>query len=95
MKRKGTLINNRYSIIFIFLLCLCQLSAQTRTLKFNKDGKFKVVQFTDIHYKINNPDSQGGIDNMNDILDAEKPDLVVFTGDIIYSSPALSTLEKL
>lgn len=32
-------------------------NAQQPSLKFNKDGKFKIVQFTDIHYIYENPKS--------------------------------------
>ena len=36
----------------ILLLCVAMGSnAQINTLKFNKDGKFKIVQFTDLHIK--------------------------------------------
>ncbi|MBQ3149749.1 MAG: metallophosphoesterase family protein [Clostridia bacterium] len=50
-------------------------------LKFNKDGKFKILQLTDIHgiYK-KAPDT---IRLIEKALDSEKPDLIVFTGDQI------------
>lgn len=63
-------------------------NAQQPSLKFNKDGKFKIVQFTDVHYIYNNPKSAISIERINEVLDAEKPDLVLFTGDIIYGQPA-------
>ncbi|MDR0430838.1 MAG: metallophosphoesterase family protein [Tannerellaceae bacterium] len=73
----------------VSFLCLCQLIyAQQPPLKFNMDGTFKIVQFTDIHYIHNNPESAISIERINEILDAEKPDLVVLTGDIIYGNPA-------
>lgn len=63
-------------------------SAQRPSLKFNKDGKFKIVQFTDVHYIHGNPKSAISIERINEVLDAEKPDLVLFTGDVIYGKPA-------
>lgn len=63
-------------------------NAQQPSLKFNKDGKFKIVQFTDVHYIYNNPKSAISIERINEVLDAEKPDLVLFTGDVIYGQPA-------
>lgn len=62
--------------------------AQKAELKFNKDGKFKIVQFTDVHFKYNNPASDVALERINEVLDAERPDLVIFTGDVIYAAPA-------
>ena len=62
--------------------------AQKPALKFNKDGKFKIVQFTDVHYIHGNPKSAVSLERINEVLDTEKPDLVLFTGDVIYGQPA-------
>lgn len=62
--------------------------AQKPVLKFNKDGKFKIVQFTDVHYIHGNPKSAISLERINEVLDTEKPDLVLFTGDVIYGKPA-------
>ena len=52
------------------------------TLKFNKNGKFKILQFADVQESATvNPDT---IKLMRIALEREKPDLVVFTGDQIY-----------
>lgn len=76
-------------LAMLFLLGgLLNSNAQQPTLKFNKEGKFKIVQFTDVHYIHNNPKSAISIERINEVLDAEKPDLVLFTGDIIYGKPA-------
>ena len=74
-------------------LCLIFLSvlfcrAQVLPLKFNKNGEFKIVQFTDVHFKYGNPASDIALKRINEVLDAEHPDLVVFTGDVIYAAPA-------
>lgn len=72
-----------------FLLgCLQMGNAQQPSLKFNKNGKFKIVQFTDVHYIQDDPRSAISIERINEILDVEKPDLVLFTGDVIYGKPA-------
>ncbi len=67
------------------------IEAGNTSLKFNSDSTFKIVQFTDIHWKggadeqkQNNAES---IEIMNSVLDAEKPDMVVFTGDIVVENP--------
>ena len=41
-------------------------NAQQPSLKFNKDGKFKIVQFTDVHYIYENPKSAISIERIND-----------------------------
>ena len=69
-------------------------NAQHPSLKFNKDGKFKIVQFTDVHYIYENPKSAISIERINEVLDAEKPDLVLFTGDVIYGKPAEEGMRK-
>lgn len=76
--------------LFAIIICILfqSITAQAQELRFNKEGKFKIVQFTDIHWKAGNPASDVAATMMNEILDAEKPDLVIFTGDIVYASPA-------
>lgn len=56
--------------------------------KFRPDGKFKIVQFTDTHYIAGDPRSERALANVREILDKEKPDLVIHTGDIIFGNPA-------
>ncbi|MDR0938021.1 MAG: metallophosphoesterase family protein [Mediterranea sp.] len=56
-------------------------------LRFDANGAFKIVQFTDIHYVVDKEESQKSIRMMNDVLDREHPNLVVFTGDIITCRP--------
>ncbi|KAI9064007.1 Metallo-dependent phosphatase [Trametes sanguinea] len=62
-------------------------------LHFSRDGKFKIMQIADLHYSVSVGacrdtliDPCPGSDNLTStllgrMLDAEKPDLVVFTGD--------------
>lgn len=68
---------------------------QQPVLKFNKDGKFKIVQFTDVHFIKGNPKSDISIERIDEILDVEKPDLVLFTGDIIFGKPAEESLRSI
>ena len=61
----------------------CSAQAQRPALEFNGEGKFKIAQFTDVHLDLGNPYRQAQaektIAQMRYILDAERPDLVVFT----------------
>lgn len=77
-------------LFFLSLMCLeCMaLRAQDAALKFNKAGEFKIVQFTDVHLKYGNPASDIALERIDEVLEAEHPDLVVLTGDVIYASPA-------
>ena len=55
-------------------------------LHFNANGKLKIVQFTDCHYKTDDvTNSQLSLDMMNEVLDKEQPDFVIYTGDLVYS----------
>ncbi|WP_256761148.1 metallophosphoesterase family protein [Cohnella sp. WQ 127256] len=57
----------------------------TTTLKFRSDGTFKIVQFTDLHWKNGEPRDLQTRALMERVLKAEQPDLIVFTGDVIES----------
>ncbi|MDE6340138.1 MAG: metallophosphoesterase family protein [Muribaculaceae bacterium] len=73
-------------IAFCAVYAFCQLS-------FNNSGKFKIVQFTDLHIKYGNPMSDVAIQCIEEVVDTEKPDLVIFTGDIIYAAPGRDGLD--
>ena len=65
-------------------------------LQFNKDGKFKIVQFTDTHLSYNNREAfDKSVDVIMSIVKAENPDLVVFTGDIVTSAPLRAGIDNL
>lgn len=83
------------------LLCLCLASfsliyAGKPLLKIQ--GKsFKIVQFTDIHWitgEKNNLKNDSTFKVMNEILDKEKPDFVVYTGDVVVSENAFEGWDK-
>ena len=54
-----------------------------KKLKFNQDGLFKIVQYTDIHWQNGESVDQKSAELMESIARAEKPDLIVLTGDIL------------
>jgi len=56
--------------------------AAAKDLRFNDKGKFKFVQFTDTHFGESDKKDSENQRLMGDILDQEKPDFVVFTGDV-------------
>jgi len=70
-------------LCLVMLLILAGYSEHSKklVLKFKHDGTFKIVQFTDCH--LNSKINMQTIKLMNNILDDEKPDLVILTGDNI------------
>lgn len=69
-------------------------SSKKEKLYFNQEGKFKIVQFTDIHavYKPNETDQ--AYDIMSKVLDIEKPDLVMYTGDVVTDNNPAALWKK-
>lgn len=78
--------------LFFCLLSLgmagSQAQAGGKALKFDRNGEFKILHFTDLHYIYGKPESPVTIDCLNKVIEAEKPDLIVITGDMIYGKPA-------
>lgn len=86
-----------FIFILIYSISLINLNAQKMPLKFN-NGKFKIVQFTDLHW-IADEKYANGNDSTRElikfVIKTEKPDLIVFTGDIIVSNGAAKAWEDL
>lgn len=60
--------------------------AQTKpALKFGENGKLKILQFTDIHFRYNSYKSDSVLVLMKNAVAEEKPGLVVLTGDVVCS----------
>lgn len=76
-------------------LCMAgMLAVSAQSVRFNNEGKLKIVQFTDIHWRAGDPATADAAANMNRVLDEEKPDLVVYTGDVTTAKPATEGLGK-
>lgn len=63
-------------------------------LKFKEDGSFKIVQFTDVHWADGSEKDINTSKLMEKILLEEKPDLVVFTGDLVCSDKNVELLNR-
>ena len=68
---------------FYLLLSLLGIVVSAKQLRFNKNGKFKMVQFTDIHFGEDEPDDLDNMRLIGDILEQEKPDIAIITGDVV------------
>lgn len=74
-------------IIITCLTILTFVNAYAQKLAFNEDKTFKIVQFTDVHYIAGKEASAYSLEMIKQTLDAEKPNLVVLTGDIVVGAP--------
>lgn len=84
-------------IIFVVLLSLSAAvcaADNLHTLRFDGNGEFKIVQFTDLHYIAGDTRATIALERMHEVLDAEKPDFVVITGDLIFGQPAEESLRQ-
>jgi hypothetical protein len=73
-------------LIFILLSFLLVIQSEAKPnagLKYNTDGKFKIVQFTDTHIDLIDGDNLEAFEIIKEVLNAEKPDVVILTGDIV------------
>ena len=67
-----------------------------REFQYRPDGTFKVLQLTDTHYITGDPRSERALSTVREMLDTERPDLVIHTGDILFGRPDIpSALEIL
>ncbi len=64
-------------------------------LKFDENGSFKIVQFTDIHWQNGEDPDQKSAALMESIIGAEVPDLIVLTGDILSGGGCHDAAESL
>ncbi len=63
--------------------------AEDTSLRFRENGTFRIVQFADVHWSWGFGDDRDSGRLMREVLDEEKPDLVVFTGDNITGGTLL------
>ena len=64
---------------------------RTVGFQYGPDGTFKVLQLTDTHYITGDPRSERALRCVEEMLDTEKPDLVIHTGDIVFGRPDLQS----
>lgn len=91
----GTLATNSFAGIYSSLPESVLEDAPKTQLSFNSNGKFKILQITDTHYVAGNPKSERALKNVNQMLDLEKPDLVIHTGDVVYGKPAEASAREI
>ncbi|KAN0044633.1 hypothetical protein ACTA71_006152 [Dictyostelium dimigraforme] len=96
LKKQTELLNNILIILIIISLVIpffnCQnVDIQNRNdnirpkLKFNKNGKFKIVQFTDLHYGEADKYDVLNLIVQETVIENELPDFVILSGDMFSS----------
>lgn len=67
-------------------------SASAQEFRFHEDGSFKIVQFSDLHTNPGHAAMPTTFRNLDYVIRNEKPDLVVFSGDVVVGKPAEQAL---
>ena len=88
------------SFVLAAIICVHFAEAKEPVLKFKEDGKFKIAQFTDMHIclgKSEHCDAQliKTMARLSRIANQEKPDMIVFTGDIVTGGDARKGWDRL
>lgn len=65
------------------------------TFRYRADGKFKILQFTDTHYISGDPRAPRALACVKEMLERERPDLVIHTGDMIFGQPAEQSIREI
>lgn len=73
----------------------CLVSNSQELLQFNSSGNFKIVQLTDVHWIPNHKNTSDIRKGIISVLDTEKPDFVIFSGDYINGQPVLKGMDEL
>ena len=75
--------------ILVWSLTGFEVMAQSNVaLRFGEDGKFKIAQFTDLHWDSKSSNSSVTMATIKEVLRTEKPDLAILTGDVVSDIPA-------
>lgn len=80
------------TILTALLVLATVFTGLAQGLRFRPDGTFKIAQFTDTHYIHGDARADTVIKNIRHVMEAERPDLVMLTGDVIYGKPAEQSL---
>lgn len=77
-------------LVLALAMYICfNISGQNRyRLAFNKEGKFKIAQFTDIHWIDGSPNCARTDSTIKYVLETEKPDVAILTGDVAWNVPS-------
>ena len=80
--------NTFFLLLAAMALAACQPATNKMTLKFNDNGAFKIAQFTDMHFVDGSPNSAKTEATIRYVLETEKPDVAILTGDQVIDRPS-------
>jgi hypothetical protein len=75
--------NFLFILFAVMYFAACQLATNKIQLKFNDNGAFKIAQFTDLHFIDGSPNSAKTSATIRYVLETEKPDVAIITGDLM------------
>ena len=81
-------MKKQYIFLVILIFNTCVFAQNTEPLKFNENGEFKILQFTDLHWTPSSGKTQKTTETMRSVIQKEKPDFIVLTGDLVTDEPA-------
>ena len=87
------LLSLAISFIMIFNFVFVSNAAESSSLSFNESGKFRIMLINDMHDDATT--DKRLIKGLEAAIESEKPDLIVFNGDIFYERFLNPTKEKL
>lgn len=83
-------------LIATLIMAVTALTAAAQEVRFNSDGRFKIVQLTDLHFKPSMPkEAEKTFARMDFIVREEKPDFIAITGDVIWGKPAEKMFQQI
>lgn len=72
-----------YCLVILLVLGFAAQAQNKTRLKFSPEGEFRIVQFTDTHVDTDNGNNLEIFKYLQNIIETEKPDLAVLTGDVV------------
>ena len=86
-------------ILMLVSMAFCCMNLHAQNLKFNEQHEFTIMQLTDMHLDPSKPrrlvEAQKTFERMNRLIEIEKPDLIVLTGDVVTGPPATQMWNRL
>lgn len=84
------------ALVFLFSFTYLHSKTPVKGLQFKPDGEFKIVYLTDLHFVSKKPEQAAKtFARMDYIVNAEKPDFIAITGDVLFGRPAGDMLQSI
>ncbi len=79
-------MNNKSLLILVFFVLQVMNSWAQKTFAFH-NNRFRIAQFTDLHWDPQSAKCDSTRNTMLKILQREKPDIAILTGDVVTEKP--------